>query len=264
MTGTIFDIKRFAVHDGPGIRTTVFLKGCPLSCIWCHNPEGINPLPEESSSIRKIGERVFTENETTGREISCDELMKELLKEKIFMEESGGGVTFSGGEPLFQLHFLREMLIRCREEGMHTAVDTSGYAPWKEIKGVLPWIDLFLFDVKMAGMEMYKKYTGVSGKVILKNLHLLSAEKKEIRIRIPVIPGINHPEGISPIADLLDTLPHPVSGIDLLPFHNTASHKYRRLERTNRLADLPSMDKGELEETKQRLEKRGYQVKIGG
>lgn len=264
MNGIIFDIKRFAVHDGPGIRTTVFMKGCPLSCIWCHNPESLNPSPEISPKNVKIGDKVFIENESVGREISCEELMDEIRKEKIFMEESEGGITFSGGEPLFQHQFLRNMLMRCKKENIHTAVDTSGYASWKIIEGLLPFVDLFLYDIKMIDEADHKKYTGVNNKLILENLYKLSSEKKNIRMRIPIISGINDSENIFSIADFLDTLPNSVLGIDLLPFHNTASHKYIRFGMKNELASIKTPDKKDLKETKQYLESRGFRVKTGG
>lgn len=263
--GIIFDIKRFAVHDGPGIRTTVFLKGCPLRCAWCHNPESINAALCEVPKTVRIGNKIFTENETVGREISVGVLMQELEKEKIFMDESGGGVTFSGGEPLMQPEFLNEALLACKNAGMHTAVDTSGYARWKIMEKAAKWTDLFLYDLKIMNDELHQKYTGVSNKIILENLTRLLDIKSKVLIRIPMIPGITFTENnIRDILVFLRQLEHPVEGINLLPYHSTASHKYERFGIENTLPKMKSMNKKNLEEVKKQFEKVGFKVKIGG
>ena len=171
MKGVIFDIKRFAVHDGPGIRTTVFLQGCPLGCWWCHNPEG--------------------QRNNAGNKVSVAEVMDEVIKDSIFYEESNGGVTFSGGEPLHQSGFLSELLKGCKKEGFHTCVDTSGYATKESIDLIMDDTDLFLFDLKHTDDTVHRKYTGVSNSCIIDNLKYLAGKKKEIILRFPVIPGIN-------------------------------------------------------------------------
>lgn len=263
--GIIFDIKRFAVHDGPGIRTTVFLKGCPLRCAWCHNPESINAALCEVPKTVRIGNKIFTENETVGREISVGVLMQELEKEKIFMDESGGGVTFSGGEPLMQPEFLNEALKACKNSGMHTAVDTSGYARWEIMEKAAKWTDLFLYDLKIMNDVLHQKYTGVSNKIILENLTRLLDIKSKVLIRIPMIPGITFTENnIRDILVFLRQLEHPVEGINLLPYHSTASHKYERFGIENTLPKMKSMNKKNLEEVKKQFEKVGFKVKIGG
>jgi glycyl-radical enzyme activating protein family len=263
--GIIFDIKRFAVHDGPGIRTTVFMKGCPLSCQWCHNPEsrsaGICTVPK---TVR-IGDKTFTEDEIVGREMTVEEVMKELRKEQIFMEESGGGVTFSGGEPLQQADFLVEMLEACKSAKMHTAVDTTGFSSWETLQKVAKNTDLFLYDLKLIDDNQHKKYAGVSNKLILRNLEKLLEMGKKVRIRIPMIPGITFTEeNTNQTLDYLSGLKFPIDGIDLLPYHNTASHKYERFGLENMLGELKSIRKSDLNKTKLLFEKAGFEVKIGG
>ena len=265
MNGIIFDIKRFAVHDGPGIRTTVFMKGCPLSCQWCHNPESISQeICTVTKSIR-LGTKTFTENEVVGRKMTVEDVLCVLRKEQIFMDESGGGVTFSGGEPLMQPVFLTEMLSACRAEGMHTTVDTCGYAKWEVLKNVALHTDLFLFDLKVLDPDLHIENTGVSNKLILENLTGLLKMGNKVRIRIPMIPGVSFTENnISETIVFLKRLNSPVEGVDLLPYHNTASHKYIRFGIENPLKEIKSVNKDELLHVKQLFEEAGFVVKIGG
>ena len=263
--GIIFDIKRFAVHDGPGIRTTIFMKGCPLSCSWCHNPESMNPAICTVPKTVSIGTKTFTENETVGSEMTVEEVMNELRKEQIFMEESDGGVTFSGGEPLFQPAFLLELLVACKLENMHTTVDTSGYATWEVLEKVAQHTDLFLYDLKLMDNDLHTTYTGFSNKLILENLSQLLAMGKKVRIRLPMIPGISFTESnINDTIDFLSQLNHPNEGVDLLPYHNTAAHKYERFGLTNSHHQLKSVSRNELLEVKRQFEKAGFEVNIGG
>ncbi len=263
--GIIFDIKRFAVHDGPGIRTTVFMKGCPLSCQWCHNPESISAAICTVPKTVRIGNKTFTENEIVGREMTVEEVMKELCREKIFMEETGGGVTFSGGEPLQQADFLQEMLNACKAERMHATVDTSGFSSWKTLEKIAENTDLFLYDLKLIDDALHKTYTGVSNKLMLENLEKLLEKGKKVRIRIPAIPGITFTEvNIQQTLNYLSKLKFKVEGVDLLPYHNTASHKYERFGLEYKLGELKTIKKTDLAETKQRFEKAGFEVKIGG
>jgi len=263
--GIIFDIKRFAVHDGPGIRTTVFMKGCPLSCQWCHNPESISSVICTVQKSVRIGQKIFTEDETVGREIGIEELMWELNKEQIFMEESGGGVTFSGGEPLLQPNFLIDALSACQKANMHTTVDTCGFASWKTLEKVARFTDLFLYDLKLINSDLHKTYTGVHNTVILENLSRLLEMGKKVRIRIPLIPSITFTENnISETISFLCKLQYPIDGVDLLPYHNTATHKYERFGIENSLKDLKPVSKSELTELKKQFEKAGFEVKIGG
>ena len=265
MPGVVTDIKRFAIHDGPGIRTTVFLKGCPLRCAWCHNPESIPPAIEIAETTTMLDGRVFVRERTVGYEITSQDLLAEILKEYAFMDESEGGVTFSGGEPLMQYHFLVEMLQLCRINGIHTAVDTSLYGEWDRIKELLSTTDLFLVDLKIINDELHQKYTGVSNIRILKNLRLLSENNAQIRIRIPVVPGVNDSHlHMDETISFLRALANQAEQVDLLPFHNIAKEKYRRLNRENAFYNTPSMDRQDLLQYKQRFEQAGFIVTIGG
>ena len=265
MNGIIFDIKRFAVHDGPGIRTTVFMKGCPLNCWWCHNPESINKAPVCVPKTVKLNGRTYTNEETVGYETSSEELLQEICKEQIFMEESGGGVTFSGGEPLLQHRFLLEMLKLCKERNIQTAVDTTVFSGWKIADSIAGIADLLLIDLKLMDEDSHKKYTGVSNRSILENIRKLSEARRRIRIRIPVIPGINDTsDNIGKSIDFLKELNSPVEAIDLLPYHDIAKHKYDRFRLPNRLAGKPSISKEDLSGLQKRFEAAGFTVKIGG
>lgn len=265
MKGIVFDIKRFAVHDGPGIRVTAFLKGCPLACQWCHNPESIDPAICTVPKSIRIGDKTFTEDETVGCVMTSEELLTEFRKEQIFMEESGGGVTFSGGEPLMQYEFLAETLELCKQEKMHTAIDTSGFAPWSAFEKIIPYSDLFLYDLKIMDDNLHKKYTGVSNRLIIENLIRLSTEKQHVRVRIPMIREITFtPENISRSLSFLKKMPTPVDGVDLLPYHNTASHKYRRFGVENHFEMMKSLPKKELFAVKQQFEAAGFDTRIGG
>jgi pyruvate formate lyase activating enzyme len=265
MTGTIFDIKRFAVHDGPGIRVTAFLKGCPLACKWCHNPESVDPATSTAPKTMRVGNKTFTENEPVGYEITPDGLMCEFRKEKVFMDESGGGVTFSGGEPLMQAGFLAETLTLCKKEKMHTAVDTSGFAPGHIFEAIRPLTDLFLYDLKIMDDALHKSYTGVSNRLIRENLASLLKGGARVRIRMPMIPDVTFTsENIEQILAFLTGLPLPVEGVDLLPYHNTATHKYKRFRITNPFEKMKSLPKKDLLATKQRFEAAGFHARIGG
>jgi len=230
MEGIIFDIKRFAIHDGPGIRTTIFFKGCPFDCWWCHNPESKNPNPESYVQEEKLGNDIFKSDRIVGKKISVAEVMNEIRKESVVMEESQGGVTCSGGEPLMQPDFLIELLQQSKSSGFHTALDTTGFASESIIDKVIPFTDLFLYDVKLIDDEMHRKYTGVSNSIILRNLKKVIESKKEVIVRIPVIPGINTTD------EELDRFLHILvplqcdnfNQVHLLPFHQIGMSKYKR------------------------------------
>ena len=265
MKGIIFDIKRFAVHDGPGIRTTVFFKGCPLKCQWCHNPESIDHKPVCITKTSKLNGREFTSQEIIGYEISTEELLDELQKEQVFMEESSGGVTFSGGEPLLQHEFLFEVLHQCKLRGIHTAVDTTLFSSWDIISRIAQATDLFLVDLKLMNDAEHRKYTGVSNQIILRNIQKLASSGASIQIRIPVITEITtQPENIESSIVFLKQLNGPVKAIDLLPFHNTATEKYKRFQIPNPFSGMHSMQKEAVIPLKQEFEKAGFTVKIGG
>jgi len=266
MKGLIFDIKRYSVNDGPGIRVTVFLKGCPLSCQWCHNPEGINPEPEEVTRIDSVGEIEFVRKETAGRWYEAEDVVKEVLRDSVFINESGGGVTFSGGEPLLQPDFLYELLKKCRERGLHTAVDTSGQVPWEDIHRIIPFTSLFLFDLKHAHSDLHKLYTGSPNELILSNLKMLAETGATIWLRIPVIGGVNTDEkNVIETSKIISELNHGrITKICLLPYHKGGTSKNSCLEvkRDNRIFKSPGKD--ELMKIKDILAGTGISIKTGG
>src|SRR5450759_4092752 len=173
MKGLIFSIKRYSIHDGPGIRVTVFMKGCPLNCSWCHNPEGISPFPETVLQTNRIGDKEFSSNVEAGKYYTVNDILEILDKEKVFINQSKGGVTFSGGEPMIQFEFLLEALKACKEVGYHTAIDTSGYSSAENYKSIIPFTDLFMFDIKHLDEKRHIELTGVSNIGILDNYKLL-------------------------------------------------------------------------------------------
>jgi pyruvate formate lyase activating enzyme len=299
--GLVFDIKRFAVHDGPGIRTTVFFKGCPLSCWWCHNPESINPKPElvlfedkcigcgrcfevcpqKAHEISPDGARVYHKERCIlcgrcveicyaealvmeGEEMTVEEVMMELRKDSPFYENSGGGITLSGGEPMFQPEFALAILKRSKSESFHTALDTSGYAPWRLYEKVLPYVDLMLYDLKHIDPVAHKKYTGVSNEPILENLIKLDESGTPIEIRMPIIPTVNDgEEDIAETAKFLSAMKN-ITQITLLPYHKLGEAKYRRLGREYKLGELQPPDRGRMNEITERFRSHGFKVHISG
>ena len=262
---TIFDIKRFAVHDGPGIRTTVFFKGCPLDCWWCHNPESRNSDPEDVIYKRQLGDKEIEYRQTYGKSIGIKDLLKGILKDRLFFEESGGGVTFSGGEPLSQSEALLELLQHCKQHGIHTTVDTCGYAQWSNFKKIIPFTDLFLFDLKLMETNKHEKFTGMKNELIIKNLVGLLSNQANVELRIPVIPGVNNSvEEINKFIEFLNNGLNKVPKIHLLPYHNSADKKYQKLDMENRMDELVNDHGMGLEYFKQALESAGFAVGIGG
>jgi len=265
VTGTIFDIKHFAVHDGPGIRTTVFFKGCPLECWWCHNPES------QSAEIEAVDVPVkwsdgttFTERQTIGREVSVADVMKELDKDSIFYDESGGGVTFSGGEPLSQSEFLEQLLAACKRHAYHTALDTSGYAPAELLQRIAGQVDLFLYDLKLMDDEQHRKYTGVSNRLILENLAMLAGMNAAVILRFPVVPGItDSDDNVTELCDFVSGL-KGINRISLLPYHSIADGKYRKLKKTPRIDTNLRLPKERLAAIKKKCEQNGLIVTTGG
>ena len=262
---TIFDIKRFAVHDGPGIRTTVFLKGCPLDCWWCHNPESRNPDPEEVTYERMLGDRPIASRKTYGTSMSASAIIKEILKDKLFYEESGGGVTFSGGEPMQQISVLTELLTECKRHGIHTTIDTCGYAPWSSFKKILSFTDLFLYDLKLMQPDRHKHFTGVGNVKIIKNLQRLIDENATINLRIPVVPGVNNSEEeVELLIEFLQQKLTRVPKIHLLPYHYIADNKYQKLKAINRMTDLEDHNGLSIKNVEQKLTTAGFLVETGG
>lgn len=241
MNANIFEIKRFAVHDGDGIRTTVFFKGCPLRCVWCHNPEGLSPLRQEAFYKHKcigcgecknegfsVGKCLGEARVLYGEEITVDKLFTVLLEDKDFYDNSGGGVTLSGGECLMQADFCAELLKRLQENGVHTAVDTCGFVSKENLDKVIPYTDVFLYDVKAYDENIHIKCAGVSNKQILENLKYLDSIGKDIEIRIPYVPDYNDGQ-IEKIARFLAPF-NNITKIRVLPYHNYAGSKYEALK----------------------------------
>ena len=282
--GLIFDIKRFAVHDGPGIRTTVFFKGCPLSCSWCHNPESRSADPEKSTKHISLNGITFEKEEIAGKEMTIKELLDEAERDRIFFEESGGGVTLSGGEPLFQTDFCLALLNRLKEKGFHTALDTTGYTTGNEIRQITPFVDLFLYDLKLMDDETHQQHTGVSNKQILENLKYLLKEGENVIIRFPVIPGITDTQtNIRSVIDFLESMNQCINApmqdranfqahkltsspveVHLLPYHTTAKNKYRRFNMNDKMKPETPVNKEKLTQLKGEIEKAGFKVKAGG
>ena len=273
--GLIFDIRRSCVHDGPGIRTTVFFKGCPLNCWWCHNPESRDAAIENSVKHLSLNGKKFDRVETTGKWMSAYEVMQEVERDRIFYDESEGGVSFSGGEPLLQEAFLVGLMKTSNQQGIHTTLDTSGYATKETMAHVSKWADLILFDLKLMNDELHRKYTGVSNVPVLENLKFLVKEGKRIVMRFPVIPGITDTaENISEmktfiVDELMNVQSYKVTEsqspqLNLLPYHNMAGDKYRRFGKTNYLKGLPDLKPEDLLPLKQEFEATGLKVSIGG
>ena len=265
MKGVIFDIKRFSVNDGPGIRTTVFFKGCPLNCLWCHNPEGRSYKIQEVMGSHMIGYKSFACTETIGREITVNEVIDEIEKDRVFYEESNGGVTLSGGEPLFHFEFLFELLKTLKNKNIKIAVDTTGFTETEYLKSILEYVDLFLYDIKAMDDNIHFKYTGVSNKIIFDNLAFILNNGGNVIIRYPVIPGVNDSENdISLLRKFILKQNGKIKEIDFLPFHNIANNKYKKLNMDNTFKDTPSLNKADLVGLKSQFEEIGLKVKIGG
>jgi len=251
-TGIIFNIQRFSVHDGPGIRTTVFFKGCPLGCWWCHNPES------KSFDIEDIN------GNTLGGKYTIDELFMEIEKDRVFFEESKGGITFSGGEPLAQPDFLEEIIKKCKGNGLRTALDTSGYADKNIIKRFIHIADLFLYDIKFIDPSLHLKYTDISNTEILQNLDYLISQKTNIIIRIPLIPRITATEeNIKQIRDYLLKYKNKLE-INLLPFHKIAEHKYKKYGIKYQMNKSVDLKEDQIEQYKSIFTESGFNVKLGG
>lgn len=299
-TGKIFDIKKYAIHDGPGIRTTIFFKGCPLACRWCHNPESqarashrlyrnerciacrecVAACPENAIQVGAQGlewnpsDCVYCGTcagicpaeavELIGQSMTVDDVLAEVAKDTVFYDESQGGVTISGGEPLMQPSFLMDLLDACGRLGYHRTVDTSGYADRQILFESASRTDLFLYDLKHMDPEKHAKYTGVSNEKILANLEFLSRQKAEIIIRFPVIPGLNtDPENIDRTGAFVSSLPG-VRRINILPYHSAATAKYKNLGLKIKTSDIEPSSHKFLESVARRLETYKLTVKIGG
>ena len=265
----VFDIKRYAINDGPGIRIVIFLKGCNLNCAWCHNPEGISPAQEQmynpakcikcgtcvvacpEKALTLTSDGIVTDTrlcqlnglcatvcptmaiELSGRSLQVHEIMHEIEKERVFFEQSVGGVTFSGGEPMMHPDFLVRLLEECGSKGIHRAVDTAGLVSTEVLLRVAARTDLFLYDLKMIDAERHRKWTGVTNEKILTNLRILSESGARLIIRIPLVGGVNDDtENLEATARFVASLAGDKKVVNLLPYHKIAQSKYGKLGRS--------------------------------
>ena len=286
MTGMLMDVKRMAVHDGPGLRTTLFLKGCPLSCLWCHNPEGQSMKPQVAFYAEKcvgcdacvrvcpqqVARNMCNREQCTacgacaaacptgarkqyGREITVDEALKIALEDRAFYGKNGG-VTLSGGEPLMQPEFALEVLHRAKEAGVTTALDTCGHAPWSVYERSLAVCDVYLYDLKHMDSAMHKRLTGQGNELILSNLQKLSQAGARIQVRIPLIPGLNDSaEHIEAAGEFLQSIAPEC--VKVLPYHQMARMKYEGLGMTDTLPESA-------EDLSARLDRATAQLKAKG
>ncbi len=300
-SGLIFDVKRYAINDGPGIRVTIFFKGCPLSCKWCHNPESISPhiqkmysadkcirckacveaCPENACTI--TADTIITDmdvctgcgicanicptkaTEMSGRIVTVEEVASMVEKERIFFDQSGGGVTFSGGEPLRQPEFLLALLERCGEQALHRTVDTCGFATTETLLKIAKHTDHFLYDIKLMDSKRHKIWTGVGNEKILENLKILAATDASLTLRIPLIQGVNDDdENIEKTAAFVSELAGEKKLVNLLPYHNIAAHKYQKLGQTYDSVDLAETNSEQQEQIIAKF--AGFDVKavVGG
>ncbi len=297
----IFDIKRYSINDGPGIRATIFFKGCPLNCLWCHNPESISPKVQklftaakcigcgECGRVCPVGACSLTSDgvvtdgdlctlcgkcaevcptlatEMSGRYYSVAELLEVVKKERPFFDQSGGGVTFSGGEPLLYPEFLIEVLEACGRQGVHRAVDTSGFVQKETLLEVAQHTDLFLYDLKIVDAEKHKHYTGVDNRLILDNLTALAEYGAEVQVRIPLIGGVNDDDdSVAAMATYIADLPGEKRAVSLLPFHDVARGKDEKLGQERDLAALYEPGADALQKVIDAFAGYGLSATIGG
>lgn len=293
--GIIFNIQRYSIHDGPGIRTTIFLKGCPLRCKWCSNPESINPIPEIFLRDERcdqcgkclevcipqaisLGENSIEIDRTkcdlclkceeicptrvincTGKKVSVNEVVLEAMQDEIFYNNSGGGITISGGEPLFQPKFTLKLLKQFKERAIHTTIDTTGFASWEDFNQVLNYTDLVLFDIKHLNSQIHLKFTGVKNELILRNLENVLKKNVKIWIRVPVIPDFNDSsEYMEELAMFLKD--KSVDKVSLLPYHEWGKHKYKFLGRVYPMQNVQFIDEKLIQDFKQTIE--SYDLKV--
>lgn len=297
VTGVLFDIKRYALHDGPGIRTTVFFKGCPLRCAWCHNPEGQSPFSElmvkpsrcladcylclercPEAAVSKSGDILRVDRQKCrtcgacaeacpaealvliGRRVTASQAAAEIFKDEVFYRQSGGGVTFSGGEPVMQTSFLEELLEECHRREVHTTVDTSGHVPWPSLASVQSKVHLFLYDLKLMDEDRHRDLTGVTNLIILENLKRLVQGGSRVVVRLPLIKGLNDDrDNIEATAEFLRGL-GGVERVDLLSYHALGRAKYERLDRPQPAGEYAAPSRRELERIKNRIQAFGLEV----
>lgn len=297
-TANIFNIQKFSVHDGPGIRTTVFFKGCPLKCLWCHNPESQNIntqiLYDRDKCVLcgtceknchkkaiKIENNKLTTDEScdccgqcviyciqgarqiAGKVYTVDDVMKEVLKDRVFYEKSSGGVTLSGGEPLIHIDFVEELLKKLKDNNIHTAVDTCGAVSFENLKRAAKYTDVFLYDIKLMDDEKHVEFIGMSNKLILENIRKLSEIHNNINLRMPIIEGVNgDEEHIIKTIEFIEGL--NISKVNLLPYHDIAKHKYKKLGKVYEDDRMSKPSDEKMQKFKEMFENKGYKAKIGG
>lgn len=253
------------MNDGPGIRTTVFFKGCPLNCQWCHNPESRVFAPEPVEVVDRLEGREYRHPEQIGRWMTVADVMTEVEKERIFYESSGGGVTFSGGEPLLQPEFLSELAAACRKAEIHTALDTSGYCDPTGFAERAAEVDLVLFDMKVTDAARHIQWTGFANDPILGNLKRLDGLGTDYIIRIPLVPGVNDTAAdFAEVKKILQPLTFRTREIHLLPYHPMGRHKLKRLGLEDPMGDVETPSMEWVEQKADDLRQTGYIVKIGG
>ncbi len=256
VTGRIFDIQRFSTHDGPGVRTIVFLKGCPLRCRWCCNPES------QSYEIQQMRQKGVMK--TIGRDVTVGEVLEEVLRDRPYYRRSGGGLTLSGGESLWQPDFAVALLAAAHENGINTALETTGFAEPQVIEQFLPHVDLFLMDIKHTNSRKHEEFTTRPNEKILQNARLIAQKAKKLIIRVPVIPGFNDTEEeISGIAAFAASLPN-VNEIHLLPYHRMGRDKYEGLDRPYLMGDVPPPTAEQMQRLLRICEQHGLTTHLGG
>lgn len=298
----ILNIQKYSLHDGDGIRTTIFFKGCPLECIWCHNPESqaynkevlyneekctkcevcIEKCPHDAIYIEADNICLNKKNcefcetcldyclnnarEIVGKTYDIKDLIKEICKDIMFYEQSGGGVTLSGGEVMTQdVDYIKNLARSCKEKGINVAIDTCGYSKFENYEAILPFTDIFLYDIKLIDEDKHKLFTNKSNDLILSNLVKLSEKGANINIRIPLIEGVNIDENNEEIKKMIDFIkPLNISKVNLLPYHNIGMHKYKKLYMNYEGDDLKRPSDEKLEEIKELFKQNNFDVKIGG
>ncbi|MBO5411770.1 MAG: glycyl-radical enzyme activating protein [Clostridia bacterium] len=254
--GRIFNIQRFSIHDGPGIRTIVFFKGCYMRCAWCCNPES------QEYAVQTLIEN--GKEKIVGQDVTVEELLPELLADVPYYRRSGGGITLSGGEILGQAEFARDLLRACKDHGLHTAVESTANAPFEKIREILPYLDLYLMDVKHMDSAKHKEFTTAGNELILENARKLAESDVELIIRTPVVPTFNDTaEEIRAIAKFAGTLPN-VKELHLLPYHRLGQDKYSGLGRKYALAEIQPPSQEKMEYLQSVAEESGLKIQIGG
>jgi pyruvate formate lyase activating enzyme len=313
LVGKVFDIQGFTVNDGPGIRTEIFLKGCPLRCLWCHSPESQAPYSQVAwyeircigvencgkcleicpKGALKKGKKIYSKTQKAniqiidlnreacdncgkcteicpadalaiaGTDMTIDEIMKRIDKDRPFYRKSGGGVTISGGEPMLQYRFTKALLQECKSKGLHTCLDTSGYAKWEYYKDIIKYVDLVLYDIKHMDTEQSRVLTGVPNELILKNARKMAAEGTALQIRIPIVPGYNDSEeNLRATSEFCLELGPAVKLVQILPYHRLGAVKYKRLQRKYKLESVEPPSSEHMDYCKRLIESYGLHVQI--